>query len=67
VFVKTDSRDHVPLQQTVGGLIQASGKVDPKAPNVLAGSKTEDLSPPAASPGANVRRERTTTWQFRRQ
>ena len=44
VFVKTDSREHVPLQQPVSGLLQATGTVDPKAPNVLAGSKTEDLS-----------------------
>jgi hypothetical protein len=62
VYAKTESRDHVPLQQTVGGLIQASGRVDPKAPNVLAGSKTEVLSQ-----SDNNKRERTTTWQFRRQ
>jgi hypothetical protein len=67
VGVKADSREHVPLQRTVDRLLGAAGRVDPKTPNVLAGSKTEDLSPETTSPGVNVRRERTTTWQFRRQ
>ena len=62
VAVKTDSREHVPLQRTVGDAIGASGTVDPKTPNVLAGSRTEVLSQ-----SDNNKRERTTTWQFRRQ
>jgi hypothetical protein len=62
VYAKPDARDDVPLQRPVSGMIQATGRVDPKAPNVLAGSRTEVLSQ-----SDNNKRERTTTWQFRRQ
>ena len=63
VHVKQESREHVPLERSVGGVIQASGRVDPKTPNVLAGSKTEE-TPSSRGRGKTVK---TTTWQFRRQ
>jgi hypothetical protein len=59
--VKADTREHVPLQRTVDGLIGASGQVDPKTPNVLAGSKTEE------SGEGSMKRVKTTTWRFTRQ
>jgi hypothetical protein len=62
VGARTDSHALAPMEQTAGGLIQVAGKVDPKAPNVLAGSKTEE-----SSDGAGGKRVKTTTWQFRRQ
>jgi hypothetical protein len=61
VGVKADTREHVPLQRTVDGLIGASGQVDPKTPNVLAGSKTEE------SGEGSMKRVKTTTWRFTRQ
>jgi hypothetical protein len=61
VHVKQESREHVPLERSVGGVIQASGRVDPKAPDVLAGSKTEE-----SAQGSSGKRVKTTTWQFRR-
>jgi hypothetical protein len=62
VDVKTTSREDAPLHRSLLGMVQASGRLDPKTPNVLTGSKTEVLSQ-----GANGKHERTTTWEFRRQ
>jgi hypothetical protein len=63
VAVRADTLEHAPMERPVGGMIQAGGRVDPKAPGVLAGSKTEE-SPAEGSGGKRVK---TTTWQFRRQ
>jgi hypothetical protein len=60
VAVRTDTNEHVPLERSVGGLIQVGGRVDPKAPNVLAGSKTEESSQ------GGMKRVKTTTWRFNR-
>jgi hypothetical protein len=57
---RTNTFEHVPLERSVGGVIEGTGRVDPKTPNVLAGSKTEQ-----STEGA-VKRVKTTTWQFQR-
>ena len=64
VDVKNESRNMSPAQYSVGGVIQVAGRVDPKTPNVLAGSKTEETP---NSQGARGKTVKTTTWQFRRQ
>ena len=35
VATKSDTLQHVPLEQTAGGLIQVNGRVDPKTPTTL--------------------------------
>ena len=67
VATKADTQEHVPLERPVGGLIQATGRVDPKAPNVLKGSVTEEHGPSGTpQPGTTYRRVKTTTWEFTR-
>src|SRR5688572_2830030 len=62
VSLRADSPADVPLEQPHSRLLQAPGTVHPKAPNVQPGSRAGLLSQ-----GDNTKRERTTTWQFRRQ
>jgi hypothetical protein len=66
VAVKSDSRESVPQQHTLGVLVRASGTIDPKTPDVLAGSTTEELPVETNTPGSSVKRTRKTTWQFTR-
>jgi hypothetical protein len=66
VFVKTDSRDHVPTDRMLGGLIQVSGKIDPSNPNLLKGSISEEIPQTVTTPGARYRRVKTTTWELKR-
>ena len=52
-----------PPEYPVSGLIQVTGKINPKDPNGVTGSKTEEETPR----GARGRTVRTTTWNLRRQ
>ena len=67
VATKADSNAHAPSERPVGGLIQATGRIEPNSPNVLKGSVTEEQGPSGTpAPGTNYRRVKTTTWQFTR-
>jgi hypothetical protein len=68
ITIRPDSREPARDQHRLGVLARATGTIDPKTPDVLAGSKKEDLSPPPVPDSrSSVTRTRTTTWQFRRQ
>jgi hypothetical protein len=60
---KSTSNALAPPEQPLSRLIQATGKIDPKDPNGVSGSKTEEETPR----GARGRTSRTTTWNLRRQ
>jgi hypothetical protein len=67
VATKADSRQHSPSEQTAGGLIQVNGRVDPKTPDTLSGSTSEESGPGSATQGTRYKRVKTTTWNFQRQ
>jgi hypothetical protein len=60
---KSTSGTLAPPDWPLSGLIQVSGKIDPKDPNGVSGSKTEEETPR----NARGRTSRTTTWNLRRQ
>jgi hypothetical protein len=66
VDVKTDGREFVPTQRTIGGLIQAAGTIDPQNVNVLKGSTTEEKTPASPTPGGTAKWVKTTTWELQR-
>ena len=62
---KSSSVKHAPLTRPVVRMIQVNGKIDPKEPNELSGTLTEEDAPPPVE-GRTLRRTRTTTWKLRR-
>jgi hypothetical protein len=66
VQMKGDSRTDAPSEWSAGGTIGVSGKVDPRNPDVLSGSISEELPQATPQPGSTYKRVKTTTWQLRR-
>ncbi len=65
VVVKSDQRPHAPMERSMGGMVQANGRVDSRNTSVLSGSITEDV--PSGSGENTTWRTKTTTWSLRRQ
>ena len=66
VLVKQTSMPHVPSTMPLATTLQGSGRIDPKHPGVLSGSRTEEETPKVLTEGITSRTTRTVTWRLLR-